>query len=91
MIIIKPNTFSLVKQELNFLLEDKDISGIPILILSNKIDIENHAKESEIIKSINADYINDNPWALVAISALKGTNIDQAVNWLLKLKPKATK
>jgi len=32
------------------LLEDKDINGIPLLIVGNKIDIPGHMTEKEIIE-----------------------------------------
>ena len=28
------------------------------------------------------DYITDRPWALVMASALRGTNVEQVVDWL---------
>ena len=62
------------------------MSGIPLLVLANKIDIESHLEEPTIIKGLNLDYITDNPWAVLSISALHGTNIEQVIQWLLKQK-----
>ena len=66
------------------MLENKDIEGKPLLILSNKIDIEPHMDEKEIIKELNLDYVYSNSWAVITISALKGTNFQEAVSWLEK-------
>ena len=63
------------KTELFQLLENKDLHGTPLLILSNKIDINPHLSESEIIHGMNLDYILENPWNIIPISAKEGTNI----------------
>lgn len=72
-------------------MEDKEISGVPILVLSNKIDIDPHLSEGEIIKGLNLDYVMDNPWAVIEISALYGTHFDQVVEWMLKQSTKKKK
>ena len=40
--------------------------------------------EKEIIKELNLDYVYTNPWVVINISALKGTNFQEAVTWLEK-------
>jgi len=79
------------RKELNILLEDKEIQGIPLLILANKIDIDPHLSESDIIKGLNLDYVMDNPWVVMPISALYGTNFEQVIQWLLKQTQKGSK
>ncbi len=66
------------------LLDEKGIENKPLLVLSNKIDIEPHMKENEIIKEMNLDYVYSNPWVVITLSALKGTNMEQVVEWLSK-------
>lgn len=82
------------------LLEDKELNGIPLLVIGNKIDIKPHLTESEIITGnkfetcvfltyynclgLNLDYITTNVWAVMMVSALKGTNIQDVVDWLVK-------
>jgi ADP-ribosylation factor-like protein 8 len=66
------------------LLDEKGIEGRPLLILANKIDIEPHMSESDIIKELNLDYLYSNPWAVITLSALKGTNLEQVLEWLSK-------
>ena len=66
------------------MLEDKEINGIPILVLANKIDIEPHLSDSDIIKGLNLDYVMENPWVVIPVSSLYGTNFDQVIQWLLK-------
>lgn len=57
----------IAKRELHNLLEDKNLKGLPILILLNKIDLEPRFTRQEIIKHLNLDYLTDNPWAVIAI------------------------
>ena len=40
--------------------------------------------ESDLIRELNLEYITDNPWLIIPISAVKQTNIDQVVTWLVK-------
>lgn len=47
--------------ELHRLLEDRDLATTPILVCSNKVDLEPHISEHELIKSLNLDYLIDNP------------------------------
>ena len=56
----------------------------PILVLANKIDIEPHMSESEVIKELNLDYVYSNPWAVIKLSALKGNNLEEVLEWLSK-------
>lgn len=65
------------------MLEDREIANMPLLILSNKIDKLPHLSEIEIIQGLNLDYIVDNPWVVIPISALYGTNFVQVIEWLL--------
>ena len=74
------------RKELHTMLEEKDLSGIPLLVLSNKIDMIHHLRESEIIEGLNLDYVIDNPWLVISISALQGTNIERVVDWLLHVE-----
>ena len=69
------------------MLEDRDIAEMPLLVLSNKVDVNPHLSEIEIIKGLNLDYVVDNPWIVIPISALHGTNFVQVIEWLLN-RPK---
>lgn len=69
-------------------MEDKELNGIPILIMGNKIDIKPHLDEKEIIEGLNLDYIETNPWLVIMISALKGINLAEVVEWLVKKSKK---
>lgn len=77
------------KAELHRLLEDRELATTPLLVVSNKIDLEPHASEQVLIKELNLDYISDNPWIIIPCSALKVINIDNIVTWLVNQADKA--
>jgi ADP-ribosylation factor-like protein 8 len=79
------------KRELYRLLEDKELSSTPLLIVANKIDLTPLVPQNELIKELNLDYMEDNPWLMVSISALKSMNVDEVVNWLIKQADKPKK
>ena len=74
----------LARKELHRLLEDRELATTPLLIIANKIDLDPHISEPELIRELNLDYIVDNPWIVIPTSALKVVNIDQVVDWLTK-------
>lgn len=81
----QPDMLPVAKKELHQLLEDRELSRLPLLVLANKIDLGPKISEQELIKGLNLDYIIDNPWLVIPISAKYGTNIDQVCLFLLVL------
>jgi len=53
-------------------------------VLANKIDLHPHVSEPELIRELNLDYVSENPWIVIPVSALKNLNIDQVISWLVK-------
>lgn len=78
------DSLGVAKRELHSTLDDPAINGIPLLIVGNKIDLEGHLTEKEIIEGLNLDYVFSNHWAVTMASALKGSNIPQVIEWLTK-------
>eukprot|EP00903_Cladosiphon_okamuranus_P018128 g16683.t1 len=75
---------ALARRELHRLLEDEELASTPLLVLANKVDLEPHMSEDQVIRELNLDYVTANPWILIPISALKVINIDQVLQWLVK-------
>lgn len=73
------------RRELHTMLEERDLANIPLLVLANKIDLNPHLTEPEIIEGLNLDYVIDNRWLVISISAIKGTNLERVVDWLLNV------
>ncbi len=80
------DTLPTAKHELHRLLEDRSLATTPILVVANKVDLDPHISEQELIRELNLDYIMDNPWIVIPVSALKTTNVDQVVQWLMRQK-----
>ena len=68
--------------ELHRLLEEQELNKIPLLILANKTDIAKINRD-DLTRSLNLDYIVENPWVLTSISAKNGDNIDKALEFLI--------
>lgn len=79
-----PEKLPTCKKELHTLLENPDLQRLPLLILANKIDLGPKVSEQELIKGLNLDYIVDNPWVVMPISAKTGSNVDKALQFLIK-------
>ena len=67
------------------MLEDRELATTPLLVCANKIDLTPHISEPELIRELNLDYIVDNPWLVIPISALQQTNIEQVLSWLVQV------
>lgn len=73
----------LAGQELAKLLSDRSLNGLPLLVCLNKIDLEPHMSKEECIDMLNLGSVKVNPWIVVPISALRQTNIEEVVDWLV--------
>lgn len=76
-----PHRLGQAKKELHMLLEVPELEGIPLLVLSNKQDLE-PLSAGDLVKGLNLDYI-DGVWAVVPVSALTGQGIDSVLTWLV--------
>mmetsp|Transcript_24836 Transcript_24836/g.55949 ORF Transcript_24836/g.55949 Transcript_24836/m.55949 type:complete len:182 (+) Transcript_24836:389-934(+) len=83
------DSVGLAKQELHRLLEDPQLATTPLLVCANKVDLHPHISEKELIRALNLDYITENPWVVIPVSALEVTNVDQVVTWLQRQNAKA--
>eukprot|EP00808_Paulinella_micropora_P010042 g16464.t1 len=80
----EPSLVPVERKELHQLLDDRELKGIPVLVVANKIDLGPKIGEKELIRGLNLDYITENPWLVVPCSAKFGTNMDQALQFLIK-------
>ena len=56
-----------------------------MLILANKIDLGPRLFEKDIIQGLNLDYLTDNNWLVIPVSSKLGSNVDKALDFLIKL------
>ncbi|KAJ9465482.1 hypothetical protein DIPPA_00724 [Diplonema papillatum] len=72
----------IAKKEMHKLLEDRNLHGLPLLIVLNKCDLDPHMAKEDVIKELNLDSIDNNKWMVTHISATKQTNIVEVIDWL---------
>ena len=70
--------------ELYSILQQPELSGIPILIYANKQDLNLSLSPDEIIESLNLTRIVDRKWTIVACSALTKQGLISGLTWATK-------
>ena len=84
------SNMEMARQQLHQLIAWPSLSGIPLLVLGNKNDIDGALTEEEIIEELNLRVIQDRKIACFSISAKDMVNIDITIKWLTSL-PKVSK
>ena len=69
--------------ELQKLLEEDKLAGLPLLIFANKQDLIMALPAEEIEELLNLDMINDRAWTIAACSAHTGEGLKDGVEWLI--------
>lgn len=75
--------------ELNSLIEQEKLAGVPVLILANKQDLVNALTPEEISAALNLTNIRDRQWHIQACSAKTGDGLQQGIEWVIKTVDKA--
>lgn len=70
--------------ELNELLEEEKLSGVPVLIFANKQDLMSAASASEIAEGLQLHTIRDRQWQIQSCSALTGEGVKDGIDWAIK-------
>jgi len=71
------------KEELHILLEKPAMEGIPLLVLGNKSDLDEHAGVDELIEALNLKAVTHREVSCYGISAKEETNLDAVLQWLI--------
>jgi Arf/Sar family protein len=71
------------KLELHRLLDEPNLEGVPLVIVLNKADVEPHISKVDAVKRLNLDYVTEQKWALMEVSAVRRTNLTELVDWLV--------
>ncbi|GAA5843565.1 hypothetical protein JCM3766R1_002414 [Sporobolomyces carnicolor] len=79
-----PSTFPVARNELVSLLEKRGLKGIPLLVLANKSDLEQHASINEVIRELGLGDIVNREVSCYAVSAKNQRNLDITMSWLIK-------
>ena len=69
-------------EELQTLLEEDELSGIPLLFFANKQDLVTALEPEEIVDELQLDEIDDRDWSIFGWSALSGEGLDEGMQWM---------
>ncbi|KAL2528343.1 GTP-binding ADP-ribosylation factor-like protein [Forsythia ovata] len=78
------DNISISKSELHDLLSKPALSGIPLLVLGNKIDKPQALSKQGLTDQMDLKSISDREVCCYMISCKNSTNIDQVIEWLVK-------
>ncbi|KAF3505204.1 hypothetical protein F2Q69_00040212 [Brassica cretica] len=70
--------------ELHDLLSKTSLSGIPLLVLGNKIDKPGALSKDDLTEEMELKSLTDREVCCFMISCKNSTNIDQVIDWLVK-------
>ena len=71
--------------ELQNLLEDDKLAGVPLLIYANKQDLVNALDGDEIEDELQLNHINDRDWSIFPCSATTQEGLKEGLGWLVEL------
>ncbi|KAG5673728.1 hypothetical protein PVAND_003748 [Polypedilum vanderplanki] len=74
--------------EFNELLKDEKLQNVPIIVLANKQDLNSSMKASEVAEIIGLVKLKDREWQIQACSAIDGTGLKEAMDWICKCMKK---
>ncbi|KAJ3330291.1 ADP-ribosylation factor protein 3 [Blyttiomyces sp. JEL0837] len=70
-------------EELNQLLEESKLTGVPLLVFANKQDLVHALPGDEIATGLNLNSIRERQWKIQACSALTGEGISEGMEWAM--------
>lgn len=79
-----PQSIEASRSELQSLISQPELSGIPLLVLGNKNDLQGALKVGELIEKLELSKVAGREVSVYSISAKESTNVDVTLNWLLK-------
>ena len=71
-------------QELYNILQQPELSSVPLVIYANKQDLNMALCADEIMEQLGLEDINDRKWTIIACSALTKQGLSSGLNWLIE-------
>jgi ADP-ribosylation factor-like protein 3 len=71
--------------ELNSLLEEEQLAGVPLLIFANKQDLLNAMGPDEVTEALNLHSIRDRTFHIQPCSAKTGEGLQQGMEWMVQI------
>ena len=75
-------------QELDILLNEKSLAGVPILVFANKQDLIHAAEPSDIVEQLKLESIRDRKWMIMACSAVTKEGVEEGFDWVVEVLKK---
>lgn len=69
--------------ELQQLLEEEKLSGVPLLIFANKQDLLNALSPVEVTAGLNLHSIRDRQWQIMGCSAKNGDGLKEGIEFII--------
>jgi ADP-ribosylation factor-like protein 3 len=69
-------------EELETLLSEEKLAGVPVLIFANKQDLPTAAKASEVAAKLGLVSIRDRLWQIQGCCATTGEGVEDGLKWL---------
>lgn len=80
-----------VKENLQELLGEELLAGVPLLVFANKQDLEMALEAPEVMSSLELENISDRTWNIQACSAVSQQGLNEGMEWLINtINAKAT-
>lgn len=76
------NRLDLCCEELNALLQEDELRGVPLVIMANKQDLKEALKAEELSKRLRLTSITDRQWSIYPTSAVTGDGVKESFLYL---------
>ena len=71
-------------KELYSILQQPELSGVPLVIYANKQDLNLSLSAEEILEQLDLDNISDRNWTIIACSALTKQGLSSGLDWIIE-------
>ena len=79
-----PKRFEETGQELQELLAEEKLLGVPLMIYANKQDLQYATPSAGIAEGLGLHHIKDRPWQIQPCAATTGEGVKDGMEWVCK-------
>ena len=70
------------KRELNAVLANDELRGVPVLVFANKQDLPNAIEAGQLANKLGLVALRDRQWYIQACSATSGDGLYEGLDWM---------
>ena len=71
------------RDELNQLLKEEKLEGVPLLVFANKQDLLNAFSADEIRDSLELNHVQQRKWKIQSCSSKSGEGLEDGFQWVM--------